>query len=111
MIEYQQVKRAQDKGGGIRRRGFLLLGGPGETKESVAESLAFADSLPLNALKVSIGIRIYPNTELAKIALEEGVIRPDDDLLFPKFYLAKGLEGWIHQTVNNWMADRPFSHR
>jgi radical SAM superfamily enzyme YgiQ (UPF0313 family) len=96
---------------GIRRGGFLLLGGPGETKESVAESLAFADSLQLNALKISIGIRIYPNTELAKIALDEGVITPYDDLLFPKFYLAKGLNGWIHQTVNNWMAFRPFSHR
>ena len=30
---------------GIRRMGFLLLGGPGETKESVEESLAFARSL------------------------------------------------------------------
>ena len=30
---------------GIKRMGFLLLGGPGETKESVEESLVFADSL------------------------------------------------------------------
>jgi radical SAM superfamily enzyme YgiQ (UPF0313 family) len=105
-ITCKRIKEA-----GIRRRGFLLFGGPGETKETVAESLAFADSLQLDALKVSIGIRIYPNTELAEIALAEGVITPSDDLLFPKFYLAKGLEGWIHQTVNNWMASRPFSHR
>jgi len=37
---------------GIQRRGFLLLGGPGETRESVEESLEFADSLKLDALKI-----------------------------------------------------------
>ena len=45
---------------GIRRMGFLMLGGPGETKESVLASLAFADSLELDALKITVGIRIYP---------------------------------------------------
>ena len=38
---------------GIRRMGFLLLGGPGETRETVEESLAFADSLPIEALKIT----------------------------------------------------------
>ena len=46
--------------------GFLLLGGPKETRESVEESLAFADSLGLEMLKVTVGIRIYPRTPLAK---------------------------------------------
>ena len=92
---------------GIHRRGFLLLGGPGETKESVMETLAFADSLPLETLKVTAGIRIYPETELARTALREGVITEDTDLLFPTFYLAKGLEGWLHRTVGDWLADRP----
>ena len=32
---------------GIRRLGFLLLGGPSETRESVRQSLAFAESLQL----------------------------------------------------------------
>ena len=50
---------------GIRRMGFLLLGSPGETKESVLASLAFADSLELDALKIATGIRIYPHTALA----------------------------------------------
>ena len=33
----------------IKQMGFLLLGGPGETRETVEESLTFADSLPLDA--------------------------------------------------------------
>jgi radical SAM superfamily enzyme YgiQ (UPF0313 family) len=77
---------------GILRHGFLLLGGPGETKESVDESLAFAKSLRLDSLKVTVGIRIYPGTPLARTALQEGVITPGDDLLWPRFYLAPGLE-------------------
>ncbi len=76
---------------GIRRMGFLLVGGPGETQASVDESFAFAESLHLDALKVTLGIRIYPETPLARRAVREGVIRSQDDLLFPRFYMTPGL--------------------
>ncbi len=92
---------------GIHRMGFLLLGGPGETKESVEESLQFADSLDLEVVKVTTGIRIYPHTALARIALADGVISEDDDLLQPRFYLAEGLEDWLPETVHSWLAERP----
>jgi radical SAM superfamily enzyme YgiQ (UPF0313 family) len=85
---------------GIRRMGFLLLGGPGETRETVEESLAFAESLHLDSLRITVGIRIYPNTPLARRAIEEGVIGATDDLLAPTFYLAPGLEPWIHERVD-----------
>jgi radical SAM superfamily enzyme YgiQ (UPF0313 family) len=88
-----EVRRISDllATSGIRRMGFLLLGGPGETQASVEESLAFADSLHLDLLKVTVGIRIYPDTPLARRALREGVITPEDDLLSPRFYLTPGL--------------------
>ena len=92
---------------GIARMGFLLLGGPGETRETVLQSLAFADSLNLEAVKLSVGLRIYPYTALARLAMQEGVIGPDDDLLQPRFYIARGLEPWLRETVRTWMADRP----
>jgi radical SAM superfamily enzyme YgiQ (UPF0313 family) len=92
---------------GIRRMGFLLLGGPGETKETTGESLRFADSLALEAVKVTVGIRMYPNTPLSKIAVKEGLIKADDNLLFPKFYITKDLQNWLPQTVNAWTASRP----
>ena len=84
---------------GIRRMGFLLLGGPGETRATVEESLAFAASLDLEMLKITVGIRIYPGTPLARRALADGVIAEGDDLLKPRFYLAPGLEPWIHERV------------
>jgi radical SAM superfamily enzyme YgiQ (UPF0313 family) len=104
----EDVRRTSDllAAHGIRRMGFLLLGGPGETRKSVEESLGFADSLKLEAMKITVGIRIYPHTALARIARSEGVITPEDDLLFPRFYLVRGLEEWLRETVGHWMAER-----
>jgi radical SAM superfamily enzyme YgiQ (UPF0313 family) len=93
---------------GIFRRGFLLLGVPGETRESVEESLAFADSLNLDALKVTVGVRIYPETPLAATALAEGMIRPDDDLLWPRFYLAPRLRDWLPERIAAYKISRPW---
>jgi radical SAM superfamily enzyme len=91
---------------GIHTMGFLLLGGPGENKDSVEESLEFVDTLNLNTLKITLGIRIYPYSKLAKIAFEEGVIPEYDDLLFPRFYMAKGLENWLRETVEDRIGER-----
>ena len=72
------------------------------------ESLAFADSLKLDLLKLTMGIRIYPGTAVEKAAREEGLIAEGDDLLFPRFYLSRGLDGWLGPTVREWMIGRPY---
>ena len=84
---------------GIKRNGFLMLGAPGETRQTVEESLAFAESLHLNALKISSGIRIYPDTALAARAVAEGIIDRDDDLLFPRFYMATAVRDWLPERI------------
>lgn len=101
--EISEMLRSQ----GIDRMGFLLLGGPGETKETVEESLVFTDSLNLELVKVTMGIRIYPNTSLCRTAVSEGVIAADESLLFPKFYMVRELEDWLRETVAEWMEGRP----
>ncbi|HOV32615.1 MAG TPA: radical SAM protein [Candidatus Hydrogenedens sp.] len=93
---------------GIERTGFLLLGGPGETRETVEESLEFADSLKLDFLKVTIGIRIYPDTKLSEIAKEQGIIKQEDNLLFPTFYLSPELDReWLSKRVEDFKLSRP----
>jgi len=92
---------------GIGRMGFLLFGGPGETKETANESLEFADSLDLEAMKITIGIRIYPNTSLQQTAIKKDLITANDNLLAPKFYIEEGLEGWLRKTVKAWIDNRP----
>jgi len=93
---------------GIEQMGFLLLGGPGETRKSVEESLTFADSLELDALRITAGIRIYPSTKLAETSLNQGVITPKTNLLYPHFYLSRGLEGWLSERLKKWQASRPY---
>jgi radical SAM superfamily enzyme YgiQ (UPF0313 family) len=104
----KEVRRNSEllSGYGIRQMGFLLLGGPGETRKSVEESLIFADSLKLDNLKITVGVRIYPNTPLAKKAIAEGMDASPDGLLFPRFYLAKGLGEWLSETLKDWAATR-----
>ena len=94
---------------GIQRMGFLLLGGPGETKATVAKSFEVADSLNLDLLKITVGIRIYPNTPLAAQAVDDGVISPRNELLDPCFYMAKGLEDWLPQIAAEWGSSRPYT--
>jgi radical SAM superfamily enzyme YgiQ (UPF0313 family) len=92
---------------GLKQMGFLLLGGPGETRQSVEESLVFADSLGLDMMKITTGVRIYPYTPLSKVALEKGIIPVQDDLLFPRFYLEKAVEDWLPDALRKWAATRP----
>lgn len=92
---------------GISVTGFLLLGGPGETLESVDNSLQFCDHLPLTLLKLTVGIRIYPATPLETIARQKGILLPQQSLLYPTFYLEPGLEPWIYHTLAEWRRSRP----
>lgn len=105
----EEIRRASGlfSAHGIGRMGFLLLGAPGETRETVLRSLQFADDLGLDAVKVTRGIRIYPGTPLAGIAQAEGILRPDEDLLFPRFYMAPGIAAWLADVTAEWMAERP----
>ncbi|MDY7031656.1 MAG: radical SAM protein [Thermodesulfobacteriota bacterium] len=90
----------------INQMGFLLLGGPGENKKTVQESLEFADSLDLESMKVTAGIRIYPNTSLSQQARKEGLILSNDNLLLPTFYVSKDLRSCLQEMVSEWLQDR-----
>ncbi len=91
----------------VHRTGFLLLGGPGETRDTVKESLDFADEMDLEYMKITLGIRIYPQTPLALQSVREGIIDNDDTLLFPAFYMVKDLGPWIEETTAAWLKHHP----
>ena len=44
--------------------------------------------LKSDAIIAMLGIRIYPDTELEKISIEEGVITARTNLLSPRFYIS-----------------------
>ncbi len=91
---------------GISVMGFLMLGAPGETRESVLRSLDFIDRIKPDIFRLTMGVRIYPYTPLAGHALTRGLIAPGDDLLQPTFYLEPGLEDWLPETLEAWAAGR-----
>ena len=64
--------------------------------------------MSLDALKVTVGVRIYPETALASTALAEGMIQPDDDLLWPRFYLAPQLREWLPERIAGYKTSRPW---
>jgi radical SAM superfamily enzyme YgiQ (UPF0313 family) len=69
----------------------LLLGAPGETAATVAESLDVMDTLKPNAVIAMLGVRVFPGTALARRAKEEGVISGPLGLK-PAFYFSPGLD-------------------
>ena len=79
----------------------LLLGGPGETEESVAETIAFIQQVDPERCGAATGIRLYPGTPLARTIQEQGplsenpnlhgLLEDNDDLLQPIFYIDQAL--------------------
>jgi radical SAM superfamily enzyme YgiQ (UPF0313 family) len=86
---------------------FLLLGGPGETRETVEESVAFLEAYQPKLVNLKAGIRIHPGLPLHRLALAEGVVKPEDNLLWPKFYLAPAIREWIWDYLGEVSARHP----
>lgn len=84
------------KAAGITVMLDLLLGGPGETPETVQETVAFVRALPVEAIGAGLGVRVYPGTVMETLAqaTPEAIRRRYDgelDLLQPTFYIAPQL--------------------
>lgn len=76
----------------------ITFGEPGETESSVQQKIDFLQEAAPAFATIRVGSRVLPNTHLAQIALEEGLIESESDLLRPTFYVAP--------TVRDWIADR-----
>jgi radical SAM superfamily enzyme YgiQ (UPF0313 family) len=85
---------------------YLLFGGPGEDEETIEESFQLMDRLGPTAVIVMLGIRIYPGTEMERIALSQGVIRKDSNLIYPHFYISPALGGRLEGIVKEKALER-----
>jgi radical SAM superfamily enzyme YgiQ (UPF0313 family) len=86
---------------------FLLLGGPGENRASVEESIAFLEELKPSFVGVTAGIRVYPGCELHRIAVEEGQVEAGRNLLYPTFYVSREVEEWLHPYMREVCDSHP----
>jgi radical SAM superfamily enzyme YgiQ (UPF0313 family) len=66
---------------GIKVMTDLMLGGPGETPQTVAETIEFIKRIGPDCAGASLGIRIYPCTEMAKVVTSEGSLEDNPNIL------------------------------
>ncbi len=83
---------------GIPARVNIVFGGPGEDRESVRNSIQYANSkLEDGELVMHVGYRVLPQTGMAR---QLGI--PDDDLLPPTFYpFHPDIFSWIMRDLDN----------
>jgi radical SAM superfamily enzyme YgiQ (UPF0313 family) len=90
---------------------FFLFGGPGENEKTFAETFDFIDKYinPEDMVHMTTGLRIYPGTSLHDTALKEGLVKPDDNLLEPVFYISPELGiGRLKAMINDAARKRHF---
>ena len=101
----------QAREAGIHVAHYFLLGGPGESAATISETLDRIEQLDRAVLFFFIGIRIYPNTALYDIALGEGKIVQEQNLLQPVYYkpddiALDAIESMVRQRAGgriNWI--------
>ena len=92
---------------GIHVCHYFLLGGPGESRETLNETLTRIDSLKKTVVFFFCGMRIYPFTLLYNLAIKEGQITENQSLIEPVFYRIKDISGEeIIRKVEGYAAKR-----
>ncbi|MFQ6110675.1 MAG: B12-binding domain-containing radical SAM protein, partial [Nitrospinota bacterium] len=91
----------------------LLLGGPGEDRESPGETISLMKEIGPDRVGASLGVRVYPGTELARQVRREGLggenpnlkgaIEGNGSFLKPIFYLSRKMgddpEGYLRELI------------
>ncbi|USD39013.1 MULTISPECIES: lipid biosynthesis B12-binding/radical SAM protein [Ferrimonas] len=93
---------------GIHQAHFLILGGWGETRQTLSDTIANAERLPSTVLFPFYGMRVYPDTLLQQQMLAAGELKPGDDLLHPRYYLSPEfdesvLQQQLHGVKQRWV--------
>ncbi len=71
---------------GLHVAHYFLFGGPGETRDTLEETLARMHKLQKSVLFIFCGMRIYPGTPLFSLSVAEGQVIKSSDLIDPLFY-------------------------
>ncbi len=93
---------------GIYFAHFLILGGYGETEDSLNETFENSKKINNAVFFPFVGMRIYPGTELQSLAIKDKKINKDDSLLEPKYYISddidiSNLKEKAYKTGKKWV--------
>jgi len=89
----------------------LLLGGPGESRESLRETIELTRSSGADRVGLSVGVRVYPGTPLAREIVSydsfQDAALTTQDFLRPYFWIEPALGDSIHNIVRELVAEDP----
>jgi len=93
--------------GGLHYTISQRFGEPGETRETVDQKLEFLRGLKPAMANLRVGVSLLPGTREAALALEEGLISDESELIQPTFYLAEEVRDWIVDYLKEAAAENP----
>jgi|Deesub1362B_J571_1020462.scaffolds.fasta_scaffold01983_2 radical SAM superfamily enzyme YgiQ (UPF0313 family) len=86
----------------------LLLGSPGESKDSLIRTVELMRRAEPDRVGVSVGVRVYPGTDLAKLVmreeLKEGLLA-GEDLSEPIFFLEPAVSPYVFEFLDKLIGD------
>ncbi|MDH7503072.1 MAG: radical SAM protein [Verrucomicrobiota bacterium] len=94
----------------------LLIGGPGETLHTVAQTIELMRRLDPDCVGVSVGVRLYPGTQLADQVAAAGTMQTEPlhgatagnpEMLEPVFYLSPNLGDDARSVLTSLVQDDP----
>jgi len=87
-FDQAMVHKAHEKAAeaGLHIAHYLMIGGPGECEETLMETMTNSRHFKQTVYFLFSGVRIYPHTPLFDLAVQEGQITKDTNLLLPTFY-------------------------
>jgi len=88
----------------------LLIGAPGETRESIARTVERMMESGADRIGVTVGVRVYPGTRLAKEVqredLRKGLVG-GSDLRHPVFFLEPGIAPTVFDQIDALVGKDP----
>lgn len=86
----------------------LLLGSPGETRESIIATIALMRQAAPERAGVALGVRVYPETELATLMTQKGMkegLVGGDDVSEPLFFLEPAISPFVFELLDNEIGE------
>jgi radical SAM superfamily enzyme YgiQ (UPF0313 family) len=88
----------------------LLLGAPGETRESITRTIELMRRAGPGRVGVAVGVRIYPETKLAAMVMPgelRGGLIGGEDPLQPLFFIEPGVAPFIFDLLDELIGEDP----
>ncbi len=93
--------------GGLNYTIAQRFGEPGETRESVEEKIAFLNGINPSMANLRVGVSIMPGTREAQLAVEEGLVADESELIRPTFYIDPSVREWLVDYLESAAAGNP----